>query len=297
MSFLKSDPKEKELKKFVRHITGFSPGSLPTYAQALRHHSNSKKIHKNGSKDSNERLEYLGDSILNAIVAEYLFKKYPFENEGFMTELRSKIVSRANLNDLAHKIGLNRMVDYDRKALQNINVRNSIFGNALEAFIGAIFLDKGFKKTRQFIIERMLSFHLDVDKLKETETNFKGRLIEFSQRENKSVAFITTEDASGKQKLFRVTVALDQLAYGKSEHSNKKTAEQLAAQKTLDLLNDPNFKPEPILELESIPAPSSIDDSASENEFSEIKSEPIPNTDSAPTELHSETDADDSIAY
>lgn len=265
-SLFSRNSKEKDLKKYIRHITGFTPSDISCYEQAFRHHSSAKKIHKNGSRDSNERLEYLGDSVLNTIIAEYLFKKYPFENEGFMTELRSKIVSRANLNDLAHKIGLNRWVNYDRKALQNITVRNSIFGNALEAFIGAVFLDKGFDRTRKFIIERLLSFHLDVEKLKETETNFKGRLIEFCQKENRSVEFITSEDVNSKQKLFKVVVSIQQHLFGQAEHGNKKTAEQLAAQRTLEIITQSNFVfPESPAVIDNEITPIEVDSELPEN--------------------------------
>jgi ribonuclease-3 len=203
----------------------------------LRHHSISTKIHENGTKDSNERLEYLGDAIINSVVAEYLFKKYPFENEGFLTELRSKIVSRSSLNDLALKIGLSKLVEYDRKALQNINLRNSIFGNALEAFVGAIFLDAGYKRAKYFIVENLLQIHIDVDKLKETETNFKGRLIEYSQKEGATLEFEVIEDNSNKIKQYKVTVLLNKEPKGQAEHASKKLAEQMASQKTMAMLN------------------------------------------------------------
>ena len=227
----------RNFRKKIKHITRFAPNKIASYKQALRHHSISAKIHENGTKDSNERLEYLGDAIINSVVAEYLFKKYPFENEGFLTELRSKIVSRSSLNDLALKIGLSKLVEYDRKALQNINLRNSIFGNALEAFVGAIFLDAGYKKAKYFIVENLLQIHLDVDKLKETETNFKGRLIEYSQKDGASLEFEVIEDSSNKIKQYKVTVLLNKEPKGQAEHASKKLAEQMASQKTMAMLN------------------------------------------------------------
>ena len=227
----------RDFRKKIRQITRFAPNKIASYKQALRHHSISTKIHENGTKDSNERLEYLGDAIINSVVAEYLFKKYPFENEGFLTELRSKIVSRSSLNDLALKIGLSKLVEYDRKALQNINLRNSIFGNALEAFVGAIFLDADYKKAKYFIVENLLQIHLDVDKLKETETNFKGRLIEYSQKEGSVLEFEVSEDSSNKIKQYKVTVLLNKEPKGQAEHASKKLAEQMASQKTMAMLN------------------------------------------------------------
>ncbi len=212
------------------------PNGLIAYEQALRHHSVSKTIHHNGYKDSNERLEYLGDAMLNAIVAEFLFKKYPFKDEGFLTQLRSKIVSRESLNDLAIKIHLNLLVEYDRKAMQNINLRNSIFGNALEAFIGAIFLDAGFEGCKKFIIDNLLRFHIDVDKLQFTETNYKGRLIEYAQKNNKAIDFEVLETLDGKNKIYQITVKFAGEEKGTAQHTSKKKAEQMAAQKTFELM-------------------------------------------------------------
>jgi ribonuclease-3 len=220
----------------IRQITGIIPSNLSCYQQSLRHHSIASKIHNSGSKNSNERLEYLGDAVLNSVIAEYLFKKYPYKDEGFLTELRSKIVSRVSLNDLALKIGLSELVEYDKKSMQNINVRNSIFGNALEAFIGAIFLDRGFQKSKYFIIEKLLRHHIDVDKLQQTEKNFKGRLIEHTQKAGISLDFKITELLHGKQKIFRVEILINKKTLGSAEHTNKKQAEQQASEKALDVL-------------------------------------------------------------
>ncbi len=213
------------------------PVDLNCYKQALRHHSISTKIHNSGSKDSNERLEYLGDAILNSVIAEYLFKKYPYKDEGFLTELRSKIVSRVSLNDLALKIGLSKLVEYDKKSMQNINLRNSIFGNALEAFIGAVFLDKGFKDCKCFIIQKLLRFHIDVDKLQQTETNFKGRLIEYCQKNSLTLDLNVEELSVGKQKIYKINIHIDGQLMGDAEHTNKKQAEQMAAQKAITNFN------------------------------------------------------------
>lgn len=233
-------PRSAEKRAFARKIksiTGYTPHRLFAYEQALRHHSVSKTIHPTGSKDSNERLEFLGDAMLNCIIAEYLFKKYPFKDEGFLTQLRSKIVSRESLNELAIKINLNQLVEYDKKALHNISVRNSIFGNALEAFLGAIFLDAGFEGCKKFILDKILRFHIDVDKLQTTETNFKGRLIEFAQKNNKRIDFEVNEIMDGKVKIYQVTVKFDGEAKGSAQNLSKKKAEQLAAQKSFEEMN------------------------------------------------------------
>ncbi|MFY7733182.1 MAG: ribonuclease III [Bacteroidia bacterium] len=230
--------KDRVLFIRIKQITGIAPLNLSCYKQSLRHHSIASKIHNSGSKDSNERLEFLGDAVLNSVIAEYLFKKYPYKDEGFLTELRSKIVSRVSLNDLALRIGLSELVEYDRKSMQNINVRNSIFGNALEAFIGAIFLDKGFKKSKYFIIEKLLRLHIDVDKLQQTEKNFKGRLIEYTQKSGMNLDFNVDELAHGKQKIFKVSVIVNKKVFGEAEHTNKKQAEQQASEKAIELLKN-----------------------------------------------------------
>ncbi len=230
--------KDRVLFTRIKQITGITPLNLSCYKQSLRHHSIASKIHNSGSKDSNERLEFLGDAVLNSVIAEYLFKKYPYKDEGFLTELRSKIVSRVSLNDLALKIGLSELVEYDKKSMQNINVRNSIFGNGLEAFIGAIFLDKGFKKSKYFIIEKLLRLHIDVDKLQQTEKNFKGRLIEYTQKSGMNLDFKLDELAHGKQKIFKVSVIVNKKVFGEAEHTNKKQAEQQASEKALELLKN-----------------------------------------------------------
>ncbi len=219
----------------IKHITGFYPGTISCYIQALRHHTASTTVHKNGSRDSNERLEYLGDSVLNTIVAELLFNKFPYKSEGFLTEMRSKIVSRESLNDLAIKIGLSRIVLYDKRAI-GLHTKNSIFGNALEAFIGAIFLDGGFGLAQKFIITKIIT-HIDLDTLQHTEKNYKGRLIEWGQKNNTSVEFETTENNAQKQRLFLVKAVIDSELKGQAEHISKKKAEQLAAEKACESLS------------------------------------------------------------
>lgn len=228
---------DKHFAQHIKKITGYWPHRLPTYKQSLRHHTVAKKIHESGFKDSNERLEFLGDAVLNAVISDYIFKKFPYKDEGFLTQLRSKIVSRESLNSLAHKIGLGELVTYDKRALQNVTLRNSIFGNALEAFIGAVFIDRGYKVCQQFIINVLLLHHLDIDKLQDTETNFKGRLIEFCQRNNLNLDFEWDEVMDGKSKLYKVRVLINGEEKGKAEHHSKKKAEQMAAARTFELLH------------------------------------------------------------
>lgn len=224
----------KRVYRKVRKIAGFYPVKFSCYIQALRHHSMSTTIHQNGVRDSNERLEYLGDSVLNTIIAKMLFSRFPFKDEGFLTEMRSKIVSRESLNDLAMKIGLNEIVMYDKRAVGQ-NLKGSIFGNALEAFIGAIFLDKGLFGAKVFVQQKLLA-HIDVDKLEFTEKNFKGKLIEWTQKNNRTIDFESDEEISRKQKIYKVKVKIDGEEFGAAEHLSKKKAEQLASEKACEKL-------------------------------------------------------------
>lgn len=226
---------QKTVYRKIVKIAGFYPVKISCYLQALRHHSVSTTIHQSGMRDSNERLEYLGDSVLNTVIAEMLFARFPYKDEGFMTEMRSKIVSRESLNDLAQKIGLNEIVVFDRRAVGQ-NLKGSIFGNALEAFIGAVFLDRGFYGARSFIKHKLLT-HIDVDKLEFTEKNFKGKLIEWTQKNNRTIDFESDEEISRKQKIYKVRVKVDGEEYGAAEHLSKKKAEQLASEKACEKLN------------------------------------------------------------
>ncbi|MFI5221051.1 MAG: ribonuclease III [Bacteroidia bacterium] len=232
--YLSNFSRHKRLFRKVKSISGITPVRLSCYYQALRHHSVSTTIHESGYRDSNERLEYLGDSVLNAVIAELLFNKFPYKNEGFLTEMRSKIVSRQSLNELAIKLSLDEIVEFDKRAI-GFNTKNSIFGNALEAFIGAIFLDHGFAAAKRFIKLKLLA-HVDIEKLESTETNFKGRLIEWSHKFNKNIEFECEELTFQKNKIYRIKVLLDRVLTGDAEHLSKKKAEQLAAQKACEAL-------------------------------------------------------------
>ena len=179
-----------------------------------------------GFRNSNERLEYLGDAILGAIIADFVFKRFPFREEGFLTEMRSKIVSRDNLNKLSRKLGLDELIRNNPDAAPN----KSMHGDALEALIGAIYIDQGYDRTRRFILGRLIKHHLDIDELEITESNFKSKLIEWAQKEHKSFGFeVVEERESGKKKLMKVHALVDGTAVGIGADFSKKRAEQLAA--------------------------------------------------------------------
>ncbi len=227
-----------EDKKFVgalKNLLGFYPENLSLYKLAFFHKSVAPEI-KDGKKASNERLEFLGDAVLDTIVAEYLFKKYPFEDEGFLTELRSKIVSRKNLNLLGGKMGLEKFIKSDNRG----NVRhNSIIGDALEAMIGAIYLDKGFIVTQKFVLVQLIRNHIDVDELQEQELNFKSRLIEYVQKERKALRFdVVAETDMGARRLFVINAIVDDVVMGTGQDFSKKRAEQSAAEKALEKIGE-----------------------------------------------------------
>lgn len=239
--------KDKKLHDFIKNVFGYYPGNILLYKLALCHKSASIEELK-GIKINNERLEYLGDAILSAVVAEYLFKKFPNKDEGFLTEMRSRLVSRNNLNKLAEKIGLHKFI----KAA-NTNLYRSINGDAFEAVIGAMFLDKGFNATRRVIINRIIKYHVDIEEIETKEHNFKSKIIEWAQRHKKHIEFVVKEEVgTGFNKQYIVDVVIDKLPIATGRDYSIKKAEQHAAE--LALINilegkiailPPDFTPEP----------------------------------------------------
>ena len=221
--------------KTLKNLLGFVPGNLSLYRLAFRHKSVAQAV-KKGVKNSNERLEFLGDAVLGSVVAEVLFKMYPYEDEGFLTELRSKIVSRNNLNALARKLGLDGLIQYDNRMV-NSTRQGSLLGDAFEALIGAVYLDKGYDFTKGFLINRIIKSHIDIHTLEQTETNFKSKLIEWCQRHGKDVIFELAQNQDGESnKLFTVQVNIDGDIMGLGKEFSKKNAEKLAAEKACEAL-------------------------------------------------------------
>ncbi|MBW8051372.1 MAG: ribonuclease III [Cytophagales bacterium] len=239
LSLLLKKPTADEKNLFIAlyRITGKKPGNLELYKLALKHSSVLQK-NQQGAIDSNERLEYLGDAILGAVIAEYLFKKFPYKEEGFLTEIRSRLVNRDALNGLAKKIGLDKLVQFDLRR-KSILTHKSIYGNALEALVGAVYLDKGFHLCRRFVLERLLNPYFNLDEIIETDTNFKSKLIEWAQKVNREVRFeIVNEAGHDHRKEFTAQVLIDNKAVGTGRGFTKKKAEQVAAQeycKELDI--------------------------------------------------------------
>jgi len=220
----------KQLLSQLEHLLGFTPRHLPVYQMALMHRSKIEELEQN-----NERLEFLGDAVLGAIVAEYLFKKYPYQTEGYLTEMRSRIVRRETMNNVALRMGLQKMVQYNQND-RGLS-RSHIFGNALEALIGAVYLDQGFIKTRQFIIKQIIRPYIDIETMESTDTNYKNKLLSWSQRNNRILTFDTLEEkVEGSRKLFTIGVSLEGELVASGTGFSKKEAGQVAAQKAIEVL-------------------------------------------------------------
>ncbi len=226
---------DKQLYQSIKNILGFYPGNIFVYKLAFLHKSASQETRK-GIKISNERLEYLGDTILSTVVADYLFKKYPFNDEGFLTELRSKIVSRTNLNKLSKKMGLNHLIQRDN---ESNNLYRSIEGDTFEALIGAIYLDKGFNFTHRVIVNRIIHVHLDIDEIEHKQWNFKSKLIDWAQRERKTAGYnVVDVIGGGYTKQYKVELTIDGEPIACGQDYSIKAAEQLASEKAYMILTN-----------------------------------------------------------
>lgn len=200
------------------------------YQLAFRHKSAAKEI-VNGIRMSNERLEYLGDAVLSLIIADYLFKKFPYKEEGFLTEMRARIVSRAQLNKLSIKLGLNALI---KSEMYNHQCK-SMHGNAFEAFVGAIYLDRGYEFAKKIVLSRVIDVHLDIEKIENEDTNFKSQLIEWSQKEKIPIEFkVINEIGNGYGKQYLVELLVNNEVYADGRDYSIKGAEQIAAGKALE---------------------------------------------------------------
>jgi ribonuclease-3 len=224
---------EKGLISYIKNTLGFYPGNIYLYRLAFRHKSVALKI-SNGVKHSNERLEYLGDAVLGSVVADFLFKKFPYNDEGFLTGMRSKIVSRSSLNKLSYKLGLNKLIQSNGESKTQ---SRSINGDAFEALIGAIYLDKGYNFTKKIIINRIIKNHFDIEELVKLDVSAKSSLIEWVQKEKFSIEFnIVDEIGEGYKKLYVVEIVIDNKPICKGQDFSIKGAEKLASEKALTII-------------------------------------------------------------
>lgn len=218
----------------LKAILGFRPGHRQLYELAFIHKSASIKL-PDGSHVNNERLEFLGDAILDAVISHYLFEIYDHQDEGFLTKIRSKIVNRDNLNALAEKVGIDSLL------ISNVNqhmLGRNLYGNALEALIGAIYLDRGYQFTKKYLIRRVIHHYLDLKELEKTEMDFKSLVIEWAQKHKKEIRFCSSDqfDEENNQLHFSVKLFIDGQPVGSGEGLSKKEAEQHASEKALHSL-------------------------------------------------------------
>ncbi|MGQ9846795.1 MAG: ribonuclease III [Bacteroidales bacterium] len=221
------------LSIFIKNAFGYIPKNIFYYELALTHKSASIYHNKNYSIN-NERLEFLGDAILNAVIGEYLFNKYTSENEGFLSRLRSKIVSRHSLNEIAIKLQLDKVI----KQQTDIDIlASNIPGNALEAIVGAIFIDKGYDFTKKIIMEKIINPYINWQDLIENDTNYKGKLIDWVQKHHMNIEFkCNLTSINEKQQVYIAEVWIKNRIVGKGMGINKKEAEQQAAKEALNNL-------------------------------------------------------------
>ncbi|MFN8320718.1 MAG: ribonuclease III [Saprospiraceae bacterium] len=216
---------EKDFARKIKPLLGFTPVRLSVFKQAFYHRS--MNVDQSNKSFNNERLEYLGDAILSTIVAEYLFKKYPAKDEGFLTKMRSKIVRRQTLNEIADKMGLDLILsEYSQGKMSN-----TMLGNALEAMVGALYIEFGYKKTSAYVIRQILMKYLDIHALEQQNDNHKSIILEWSQKNGHEVEFVQmSKIKNDKRDFFRMAVMVNGDKISEAEDFNKKAAEQKAAE-------------------------------------------------------------------
>ncbi len=214
----------------LRHLMGFTPVNIAVYRMAFRHASRTTATHT-----TNERLEYLGDSVLGTAVSEFLFKKYPLKGEGFLTEMRSKIVRRKKLGEIGYLLDLSEFLDYDHLS---VHVTNTLLGNALEALVGAIYLDAGYDKAQQFVYQKILAQFINIDRLETGDLNYKSLLLEWAQKHAHTLDYeLVDERITGNTRRFTVAAYVNNEELGRGEGPNKKEAEKQASKAICETLS------------------------------------------------------------
>ncbi|MEO6454704.1 MAG: ribonuclease III domain-containing protein [Ginsengibacter sp.] len=233
MLFLKNiflNKSDKEFRRQLHNVLGFVPGKLNLYKTALSHRSM-----REGADENNERLEFLGDAVLSSLAGHYLFMRYPYKDEGFLTEMRSKMVNRNKLNDIALKMGLKKVTFYN-KFDSSLKI-SQIFGNTLEAVVGAVYLDKGYVKTQKWVTMHIINPHLYMDDLENLEINQKNKLYGWANKNGKTLEFeILSETIENGRKLFTMGAMVDGILIAEAKAYNKKDASQVAAQIAIEKL-------------------------------------------------------------
>ncbi len=231
--------KHKGLVNKLRPLIGFTPVNVDLFKLAFSHKSNNSD--KSYGIRNNERLEYLGDAVLGTIVAEYLFKKYPSGNEGFLTKMRSKIVRRKSLNDIGDKMGLDMLL----AEFNTTKLSKSMLGNAVEALVGAVYVEKGYRVTKRFVIQRILRNYIDIHQLEDVDENYKSQLLEYCQKNGQNVGYkVVARYKFEKRDRFKVAVLIDGVQIAYADDFNKKSAEQTASARAISQLGIQNVNQE-----------------------------------------------------
>jgi ribonuclease III len=227
---------KQEFSSRLKKILGFRPGNLRLYEIAFIHRSASFTL-PDGKRVNNERLEYLGDAVLDAILSDFLFEKFPDANEGFLTKIRSRIVNRDVLNQLALSMGINNILISN---VSSVHPTKNLYGDAFEALIGSVFLDKGFKKTKKLFLKNVLNKYLDLNVIVNTDTDYKSLVFEWVQKHKSNLIFTYNEeyDFNRKKSVFSTTLIIDKEELGEGHGSSKKEAEQEASSQAWRKLKD-----------------------------------------------------------
>jgi ribonuclease-3 len=227
---------KQEFSSRLRKIIGFRPGNLRLYEIAFIHRSASFTL-PDGKKVNNERLEYLGDAVLDAILSDFLFEKFPDANEGFLTKIRSRIVNREVLNQLAISMGINKILVSN---VSSAHPTKNLYGDAFEALIGVVFIDKGFKKTKKLFLKNVLNKYLDLNEIVNTDTDYKSLVFEWVQKHKSNLIFTFNEeyDFNLKKSVFSTILTIDKMELGAGHGSSKKEAEQEASCQAWKKLKD-----------------------------------------------------------
>lgn len=225
--------KEKEPYFRFYKILGFYPHNIEIYKQALLHKSSSVKTQ--GRLINNERLEFLGDAILDAVVADIVYKKFEGKREGFLTNTRSKIVQRETLNNIAINIGLDKLIKYSSKQSSH---NSYMSGNAFEALVGAIYLDRGYETCMKFMEKRIIGQYINLEKISRKEVNFKSKLIEWSQKNKFEIEFrlIGQSLDESQNPIFETQILVENISGGTGKGYSKKESQQEAAHATMTMI-------------------------------------------------------------
>ena len=222
--------RKSEFEKSVDMLIGYRSTKMVLFHTAFNHRSL-----KENPSENNERMEFLGDAIISSVVAEYLFKKYPYKGEGFLTEMRSKMVNRQQLNHIAIQMGLKKMTRFNK--LDGGLKSSQIFGNTLEALVGAIYLDKQYEFTKKWIIEKMIQPYLFMDELEQIDINIKNKIIGWALKQGKQIDFVLADETlEGRRRLFTINIVIDGEVITSQKGFTKKDASQTAAQKAIEIL-------------------------------------------------------------